>query len=59
MMHILMSGDGRLRMRTTITLDDDLLERAEQLPGSRSDPLWCAKRSRRLLSERVPSGWRA
>jgi Arc/MetJ family transcription regulator len=38
MMHILMSGDGRLRMRTTITLDDDLLERAEQLTGIEERP---------------------
>ena len=38
MMHILLSGHGRLRMRTTITLDDDLLERAEQLTGIEERP---------------------
>lgn len=33
MMPIPMSGDGRQPMRTTITRDDDVLERAEQLTG--------------------------
>lgn len=38
MMHMLMLGDGRLRMRTTVTLDDDLLEKAEKLTGIHERP---------------------
>lgn len=35
-------------MRTTITLDDDLLERAQQLTGIEERPPWCARRLARL-----------
>jgi len=37
-MRILMPDQGSMRMRTTITLDDDLLERAEQLTGIEERP---------------------
>ena len=34
----MMSSQGSMRMRTTITLDDDLLERAQQLTGIEERP---------------------
>jgi Arc/MetJ family transcription regulator len=37
-MRILMSSQVSMRMRTTITLDDDLLERAQQLTGIEERP---------------------
>ncbi len=44
-------------MRTTVTLDDELLKDAEEYTGISDEPLCCAKLSRLSLSVRPRCGW--